>query len=66
MNLRLPVVIGTVVWLVAWVFLLATDADRDWQWIAMAGWVLGLIGMPIMWWQRSASRRGTRGAQRGL
>jgi hypothetical protein len=65
-NLPLLVVIGTAVWLVVWVFLLATGGDRDWRWIAMAGWVLGFIGMLVMWWQRSASRRGSRGAQRGL
>lgn len=65
-NLRLLVVVGTAVWVIAWVYLLATGGNRDWQWIAMAGWILGLIGLPVMWWQRSASRRGSRGAQRGL
>lgn len=35
-----------------------------WLWTALAGTTLGLIGMFIMWWQRTAARRGTRGAQR--
>jgi hypothetical protein len=65
-DLRLPVVAGSVVWFVAWAVLLISGTARDWQWIALAGWVLGIIGMLVMWWQRSASRRGSRGAQRGL
>nr|WP_132876096.1 DUF2530 domain-containing protein [Tamaricihabitans halophyticus] len=34
-------------------------------WTATAGWVLGLIGLSIMFWQRSAARRGSRSAQTG-
>jgi hypothetical protein len=30
----------------------------------LAGWVLGLIGTAIMYWQRAAARRGSRSAQR--
>lgn len=37
-----------------------------WLWTALAGTVLGLISLPVMWWQRTASRRGSRGAQRDL
>lgn len=65
-NLRVPVVAGTVLWFAVYLVLLITGADRNWMWTALAGWVLGLIGMLIMWWQRTASRRGSRGAQRGL
>ncbi|HET9139606.1 DUF2530 domain-containing protein [Actinophytocola sp.] len=34
-----------------------------WLWTALAGTFLGFIGMLVMWWQRSASRRGAKGAQ---
>ena len=37
-----------------------------WLWTAVAGTGLGLAGIPIMAWQRHASRRGARGAQRNL
>lgn len=66
LDLRGLVVAGTVVWLAVFVVLLVSGWDRNWQWTALAGWVLGLIGLLVMWWQRSASRRGARGAQRGL
>jgi hypothetical protein len=65
-NLRRPVLIGTALWAIVFVVLLVTGGHRDWQWIALDGWILGIIGMLVMWWQRSASRRGARGAQRGL
>lgn len=65
-NLSLPVIIGTALWAIVFVVLLVAGGERDWQWIALDGSILGIIGMLVMWWQRSASRRGARGAQRGL
>jgi hypothetical protein len=35
-------------------------------WTCLAGCALGLTGYGIFRWQRSASRRGSRGAWRGL
>jgi hypothetical protein len=35
-------------------------------WTCLVGCVLGLIGYAIFRWQRAASRRGARGAWRGL
>ena len=62
---------GTALWFVASVVLLIARYGYDagppiWLWTALAGFVLGLIGMPVMVWQRRASRRGARGAQRNL
>ena len=71
--LALPPLIyaGTAVWFVVFcvlaVFRYAFDAGPPiWLWTALSGVVLGFIGMFIMWWQRTASRRGARGAQRDL
>jgi len=67
-----PVVYGgTALWGVALVVLLIARYGFDagppiWLWTALAGFVLGLIGIPVMVWQRRASRRGARGAQRNL
>jgi membrane associated rhomboid family serine protease len=35
-------------------------------WTSLTGCVLGIVGFGIFRWQRSASRRGARGAWRGL
>lgn len=63
------VVPGTIVWFVAFVvlafstdFLRAHDA-MIWLWTCLAGWILGLVGLALQAWQRSAARRGRRGAQ---
>ena len=63
------VVPGTIAWFVAFVGLLFfTDSLRThhamtWLWTCLAGWILGLVGLAIYGWQRSAARRGRRGAQ---
>lgn len=65
-----PIVyVGTAVWLVALVAFAVGHYALDvvppiWVWTALAGFVLGLIGIPIMLWQQRASRRGARGAQK--
>ena len=71
--LALPPVVygGTALWAVVLMVLLIARYGFDatppiWLWTALAGFVLGLIGIPIMVWQRRASRRGARGAQRNL
>ncbi|MGH3625395.1 MAG: DUF2530 domain-containing protein [Sciscionella sp.] len=35
-------------------------------WTCLAGWLLGLLGLSVSWWQRSAARRGSRSAQTGF
>ncbi len=59
---------GTALWFVAFVVLLilvptlrAHDA-MVWLWTALAGWLLGFVGLAIYGWQRAAARRGSRGA----
>lgn len=60
--------IGTACWLVALIALLialptlrAHDALL-WLWTALAGWLLGFVGLGVYGWQRAAARRGSRGA----
>jgi hypothetical protein len=62
---------GTAVWAIVSGVLLLLRYGFDigppiWLWTALAGIFLGIVGLLIMWWQRTASRRGTRGAQRIL
>lgn len=65
-NLAHIVIPATAVWFVGFVVLLfLTDTlrrndDMIILWTALAGWVLGLIGLAIYFWQRAAARRGTR------
>ena len=65
-----PIVyVGTAAWLVGFVLLALGHYVFDlvapiWMWTALAGFALGLVGVPIMIWQRHAARRGSRGAQR--
>jgi hypothetical protein len=62
------VIPGTVVWFLAFVvllFLIPTLRQHDamvWLWTALAGWLLGFVGLGIYGWQRAAARRGSRGA----
>ncbi|MBO0874739.1 MAG: DUF2530 domain-containing protein [Pseudonocardia sp.] len=63
--------VGTTLWFAAWAGLLIAHlhAGRPldiWFGTTLAGWTLGLVGYAIFRWQRSAARRGVRGAQDGL
>ncbi|MCP2169269.1 DUF2530 domain-containing protein [Goodfellowiella coeruleoviolacea] len=65
------VVVGSsimfVVFAVLLVARLAAGVDSgEVMWTCLAGWVLGLIGLGVVAWQRAAARRGSRGAQQGL
>lgn len=66
-NAGTVVAVGTVVWFAAFVLVLVfhgrlVDAGHgDWLWITLAGWALGLIGLPLTWLQtRAAGRRAGR------
>ncbi len=54
---------GTALWFVLFVVQLpirhrlAADGHRVWLWTTLAGWVLGLIGLPLAWRARAAARR---------
>lgn len=67
-DLRPVLAIGTGLWFVAWCALLvARYADHVttgiWLSTCLAGWILGIIGTGITYWQRTAARRGSRSAQ---
>ncbi|MUM03895.1 hypothetical protein B5P44_03730 [Mycobacterium sp. CBMA 213] len=53
-------------WLVAMALAFAVPALHDWRPVTIAGLGVGVLGTSIFLWQRSAARRGARGAQRGL
>lgn len=62
-----PVVLaGSAAWFVATLVLLLLAVGGVWLWTTVAGWGLGFVGIGLMFWQRAASRRGSRSAQRGL
>ena len=61
-NARRIVAVGTGLWFVAFVVLLPFYAwlgdhgHRSWLWTALAGWLLGLLGLAIMSRHRRAGR----------
>jgi len=65
-----PIVyVGTALWFLALAVLAVGHYALDvfppiWMWTALAGSGLSVIGILIMLWQRSAARRGARGAQK--
>ena len=42
------IVIGTIAWGVALLVLLVTGTHTWWRWVCLAGFSLGVIGVPIM------------------
>lgn len=65
------VIAGTIIWLSVFLILLVLKypLNREvgvWFSTALAGFGLGLLGLSVVAWQRRASRRGSRSAQRGL
>lgn len=68
-DMRPVLAIGTALWFLAYCVLLVVRYRYQvvtgvWLPTCLAGWILGLIGTAIMYWQRAAARRGARGAQR--
>ncbi|MBJ7341042.1 DUF2530 domain-containing protein [Mycolicibacterium sp.] len=53
-------------WLVAVVLAFTVPGLHDWRPVTVAGLGVGALGTSIFLWQRSAVRRGSRGAQRGI
>ena len=60
------IVVGAVLWLLAAVAAFTVDALESWRPVTLAGLGVGVLGTGIFLWQRSAARRGARGAQTGL
>jgi hypothetical protein len=68
-DMRPVVALGTGLWFLAYCGLLVARYGYQavtgiWLPTCLAGWLLGLVGIGIMYWQRAASRRGSRSAQR--
>jgi hypothetical protein len=42
------IVVGTIGWLVALIVLLVVGNDSYWRWVCLTGFVLGVVGVPIM------------------
>ena len=53
-------------WLVALVLAFTVAGLHEWRPFTVAGLAVGALGTSIVLWQRSAVRRGSRGAQSGL
>jgi hypothetical protein len=60
------IVIGALAWLVAVVAAFVVPALATWRPLTLAGLAVGILGTSIFLWQRTAARRGARGAQTGL
>ncbi len=63
---RPVVATGIAVWFLAAVVLAVVGSTGIAFWTCVVGGTGGLVGYALMHWQRSAARRGVRGAQRGL
>ncbi|WP_190818970.1 DUF2530 domain-containing protein [Saccharopolyspora pogona] len=66
-----PVVLfGTALWFAGAILFGIRDwTGGSWEiqfWTCLAGGALGIIGYGVFRWQRSAARRGSRGAWKGL
>jgi hypothetical protein len=67
-DMRPALAIGTGLWFLAFCGLLVARygyqaATGIWLTTCLAGWLLGLVGTAVMYWQRAAGRRGSRSAQ---
>lgn len=62
-----PVIVaGAVLWALVTIAAFALPVLESWRPIAIAGLGTGVVGTSIFLWQRTAARRGARGAQTGL
>jgi hypothetical protein len=63
---RPVILVGTVLWVLAAVASFTVAALEHWRPVTLAGIGVSLFGLTLFLWQRSAARRGVRGAQTGL
>ncbi len=63
---RPVIVVGAALWAVAALAAFVIPALHTWRPVTIAGLGVGVVGVSIFLWQRSAARRGSRGAQTGL
>lgn len=66
MDPRPVIAVGAVLWALALLAAFALPALHSWRPITLAGLGVGVFGLSLFLWQRSAARRGARGAQTGL
>lgn len=57
---------GALLWALAALAAYTIPALESWRPITTAGLAVGVFGLSLFLWQRSAARRGARGAQTGL
>jgi hypothetical protein len=57
---------GAALWALALLAAFTVPALHSWRPITLAGLGVGVFGLSLFLWQRSAARRGARGAQTGL
>jgi hypothetical protein len=60
------IVVGAVLWALAMIAAFTIPTLESWRPIAIAGLGTGVVGTSVFLWQRTAARRGARGAQTGL
>ena len=65
-NPRPIIVVCTSAWFAAATTLLVLRAPAEWVWACVIGVLLGFVGFTVMFLQRRAALRGSKGAQRGL
>ena len=63
---RPVIVAGAVLWVLALIAAFTVPALQSWRPVTLAGLGVSVVGLSIFLWQRSAARRGSRGAQTGL
>jgi hypothetical protein len=62
-----PVIaVGAALWALANIAAFTVTALHSWRPTTLAGLGVGVFGLSLFLWQRSAARRGARGAQTGL
>ena len=62
-----PVIVtGAALWALTTIAAFVVPALESWRPISLAGLGVGVVGTSIFLWQRTAARRGARGAQTGL
>jgi len=62
-----PVIVaGAILWALATIAAFLVPALESWRPVTVSGLGVGVVGTSIFLWQRSAARRGSRGAQTGL
>jgi len=66
MNPWPVIAVGAALWALAAIAAYSVPALHSWRPITLAGLGVGVFGLSLFLWQRSAARKGSRGAQTGL